>query len=148
MRVQYGNQIEGILIEYYDSSYHLLSTKTVPAELPLFGAFYETSDNYFLLTGQNNSKESAEVEVYRITKYDKNWKRIASVGLKDCNTTVPFDAGSARMDTSGNTLVIRTCHEMYQSADGKNHQANVTIKVDMQAMKITTMEMLIRVLCF
>ena len=137
MRVQYGNQIEGILIEYYDSSYHLLSTKTVPAELPLFGAFYETSDNYFLLTGQNNSKESAEVEVYRITKYDKNWKRIASVGLKDCNTTVPFDAGSARMDTSGNTLVIRTCHEMYQSSDGKNHQANVTIKVDMPAMKIT-----------
>ena len=66
-------------------------------------------------------EESADVEVYRITKYDKDWNRISSAGLYDCNTTVPFDAGSARMDSAGDYLFIRTCHEMYQSSDGRNH---------------------------
>ena len=32
------------------------------------------------------------------------------------NTTVPFDAGSARMTHSGDHLLVRTCHEMYKSA--------------------------------
>lgn len=137
MRVQAGSDVEGILVEYYDTSYNLLRTQTVTAELPIFGGFYETSTNYFLLTGQNNSEESAEVEVYRITKYDKNWKRLGSCGLYDCNTTVPFNAGSARMDVCGDYLLIHTSHEMYQTSDGYNHQANVTIEVDTTGMMIT-----------
>jgi len=32
---------------------------------------------------------------------------------------------------------VRTCHEMYKSSDGNNHQANVTIEVDMPSMTIT-----------
>ena len=32
---------------------------------------------------------------------------------------------------------MRTCHEMYKSSDGNNHQANVTIEVDMPSMTIT-----------
>ncbi len=136
MRVQYGSSM-GVLVEYYDTSYNFLSSKIIPEELPIFGAFYETDENYFLLTGQSNTAESADVEVYRITKYDKNWNRLASVGLYDCNTTVPFDAGSARMDVWGNYLLIRTCHKMYKSSDGNNHQANVTIQVDMDSMTIT-----------
>lgn len=137
MRVQDGALEEGTLVEYYDEAYHLVSTKTIPKELPVFGGFYAAEQGYFLLTGQTNPEESAEVEVYRITKYDKDWNRIGSVGLKDCNTTVPFRAGTARMDVSGKYLLIRTSHEMYQSSDGLNHQANVTVQVDMETMEIT-----------
>ena len=137
MRVQYGSSIEGILVEYYNTSYDFISSKIIPEELPIFGAFYETDTNYFLLTGQTNEQESAEVEVYRITKYDKQWKRIGSTGLYDCNTTIPFYAGSARMDDWGKYLLIRTCHEMYRTSDGYNHQANVTIQLDMETMQIT-----------
>ena len=137
MRVQYGSSIEGILVEYYNTSYDFISSKIIPEELPIFGAFYETDTNYFLLTGQTNEQESAEVEVYRITKYDKQWKRIGSTGLYDCNTTIPFHAGSARMDDWGKYLLIRTCHEMYRTSDGYNHQANVTIQLDMETMQIT-----------
>ena len=137
MRVQYGSSIEGILVEYYNTSYDFISNKIIPEELPIFGAFYETDTNYFLLTGQTNEQESAEVEVYRITKYDKQWKRIGSTGLYDCNTTIPFHAGSARMDDWGKYLLIRTCHEMYRTSDGYNHQANVTIQLDMETMQIT-----------
>ena len=137
MRVQYGDAIDGILVEYYNDSYQLLDSQLISTELPIFGGFYESEKYYFLLTGQENPQESADVEVYRITKYDKDWKRISAAGLYDCNTTVPFDAGSARMDTLGDYLLIRTCHEMYQSDDGRNHQANVTIQLDMERMQIT-----------
>lgn len=136
MRVQSGS-MDGILVEYYDTSYRLLSSELIPSELPIFGGFYATDRYNFLLTGQENPNESESVEIYRITKYDKDWNKITSVGLSDCNTTVPFDAGCARMDTAGNYLLIRTCHEMYQSSDGLNHQSNVTIQVDMESMQIT-----------
>ncbi len=138
MRVQDIDSDAGILAEYYDPSYHLISSRMIGKELPLFGAFYETGQYYFLLTGQLNLDERPDVEVYRITKYDKNWNRISSAGLSDCNTVEPFRSGSARMDTDGKRLYIRTCHRMYKSLkDGLNHQANVSIVLDMEAMKIT-----------
>ena len=137
MRVQAG-AIEGkLLVEYYSSDFELLSTKLVDNELPIFGAFYDSGNNYYVLSGQENPKQNDSLEVFRITKYDKNWNKIKSCGLYGANTTVPFDAGSARMTHSGDHLLVRTCHEMYKSSDGNNHQSNVTIEVDMPSMTIT-----------
>ncbi len=137
MRVQAG-AIEGkLLVEYYSSDFEPLSTKLIDNELPIFGAFYDSGNNYFVLSGQENPKQNDSLEVFRITKYDKNWNRIKSCSLYGANTTVPFDAGSARMTHSGDHLLVRTCHEMYKSSDGNNHQSNVTIEVDMPSMTIT-----------
>lgn len=121
----------GYLVEYYDTAYHLQRTMWVPQELPVWGAFYETEDHYYILSGQENPNLSDDVEVYRITQYDKEWNRINSCSLYGANTSIPFDAGSARMTHSGNQLVILTCHEMYSY-----HQANVIIQVDTSDMKI------------
>lgn len=132
MLVQYGKNNDGnVLVEYYDEDYSLQSYKMIPEELPIFGGFYASENYYFIVTGQENTEQSAEVEAYRITKYDKNWNRVGSVGLKDCNTTVPFDFGSLRMTESGKYLLIRTSHEMYSG-----HQSNVTIEVDTENMEI------------
>ena len=137
MRVQSG-AIEGkLLVEYYSSDFEPLNTKLIDNELPVFGAFYDSGDNYYVLSGQENPKQNDSLEVFRITKYDKNWNKIKSCGLYGANTTVPFDAGSARMTHSGDHLLVRTCHEMYKSSDGNNHQSNVTIEVDMPSMTIT-----------
>ena len=137
MRVQAG-AIEGkLLVEYYSSDFEPLSTKLIDSELPIFGAFYDSGNNYYVLSGQENPKQNDSLEVFRITKYDKNWNKIKSCSLYGANTTVPFDAGSARMTHSGDHLLVRTCHEMYKSSDGNNHQSNVTIEVDMPSMTIT-----------
>ena len=137
MRVQSG-AIEGkLLVEYYSSDFEPLSTKLIDNELPIFGAFYDSGNNYYVLSGQENPKQNDSLEVFRITKYDKNWNKIKSCGLYGANTTVPFDAGSARMTHSGDHLLVRTCHEMYKSSDGNNHQSNITIEVDMPSMTIT-----------
>ena len=137
MRVQAG-AIEGkLLVEYYSSDFEPLSTKLIDNELPIFGAFYDSGNNYYVLSGQENPKQNDSLEVFRITKYDKNWNKIKFCSLYGANTTVPFDAGSARMTHSGDHLLVRTCHEMYKSSDGNNHQSNVTIEVDMPSMTIT-----------
>lgn len=137
MRLQNG-AVEGkYLVEYYDSAYNLLSFKLISEELPVFGGFYATDSNYFILSGQNNPDEKSTVECFRITKYDLNWNRITSVGLRDCNTYIPFDAGNARWAEWGDYLVIRTAHEMYADENGIHHQANVTIQLDMKNMVIT-----------
>ena len=137
MRVQSG-AIEGkLLVEYYSPNFEPLSTKLIDNELPIFGAFYDSGNNYYVLSGQENPKQNDSLEVFRITKYDKNWNKIKSCGLYGANTTVPFDAGSARMTHSGDHLLVRTCHKMYKSSDGNNHQSNVTIEVDMPSMTIT-----------
>lgn len=137
MRVQ-AEAIDGILVEYYDASYNLKRTVKVAKELPIFGGFYEMGDFYYVLSGQANDQESDSVEVFRITKYTKNWARLGSCGLYGANTTLPFRAGSARMTSVGKYLLIRTCHQMYTSkSDGKRHQANVTIQVDTSNMTIS-----------
>ena len=138
LRVQ-GDAVSGkLLAEYYSSDFTLQNTVTVDLDLPIFGGFYSAGDSYYVLTGQNNKSENNSTEVFRITKYDKNWNRLGSSGLYGANTTKPFNAGTARFTQSGKYLLVRTCHEMYTSSkDGKNHQSNVTIQFDMDTMKIT-----------
>lgn len=131
MRVQSGAIDGKILIEYYDSGYNLKKTMTLDLPLPEFGGFYETNDNYYILTGQNNTEQDDSKEVYRIGKYSKAWQSLGSCGLFGANTTYPFDAGSARMAVNGKYLFVRTCHEMYNG-----HQANVTFSVDTSNMSI------------
>ncbi len=137
MRVQYLPSDGRVLAEYYNSEYELASRKYIPQELPVFGGFFEGRDAYYILTGKNNSDQSNSAEVFRITKYDKSWKRLCAASLYGANTTVPFRAGSARFCESGDYIIIRTCHEMYKSTDGLNHQANVTIQLDSRKMVIT-----------
>lgn len=137
MRLQSDAVEKGYLVEYYDYKYNILKSKTITQELPIFGGFYATDENYFVLSGQTNYNEDDSVEVYRITKYDKNWNRLGSGGLYGANTYIPFDAGSARMTVSGKYLLVRTCHEMYKTDDGYHHQANVTFQFDIDNVKIT-----------
>ena len=137
LRVQ-GDAISGkLLAEYYSADFTLQKSVAINLDLPIFGGFYSAGDSYYVLTGQNNKSENNSTEVFRITKYDKNWKRLGSSGLYGANTTKPFDAGTARFTQSGKYLLVRTSHEMYTTDDGINHQSNVTIQFDMDAMKIT-----------
>lgn len=127
------------VVTKYDSDMAtVLSRRELDEELPKWGGVCASQDGeyYFVVTGQNNTKESADVECVRITKYDKNWSRLGSVGLSDCNTTKPFFYGNCRMAMNGDLMLVHTSHEMYKSKDGYNHQANMSIWVDTANMKI------------
>lgn len=134
-RVEY---IDGkVVAEDYDDSFHLRASRKIPMELPIWGGFYAGDQYNFMFFGQNNPSEDDKTEVVRVVKYSKDWQRLGADGLYGANTTVPFGAGSFRCAGYGDYLYIRTCHEMYKSSDGLNHQANMTFVVRQSDMTIT-----------
>ncbi len=126
-----------VVVEDYDGSYNLTGSRSVQAELPIWGGFFAGKDANFLIFGQKNPGQSDSAEVIRVVKYSKDWQRQGQASLKGANTTVPFDAGSLRCDEYGGYLYIRTCHEMYKSKDGYNHQSNLTMAVRQSDMTVT-----------
>ena len=137
MRVQAGAIDNKVLVEYYDNSYNIQRTVTVPLGLPLFGAFYESGNYYYILTGQNNESQDKTKEVYRVTKYSKDWEVQGTCCISGINTVHPFENGSARMVMYGDYLYIRTCRTMYRNVmDGLNHQSNLTVSVNTSDMSM------------
>ena len=135
LRVEYIE--DAIVVERYDANLNFLSGMELAQELPVYGGVYICEDYNFLVTGQNNTEEDDSKEVFRITRYDKDWKRLDHASLFGANTVYPFDAGCVRFDRSDDILYIRTSHEMYTSDDGYNHQANVMIAVRISDMTVT-----------
>lgn len=134
-RVEYANG--ALLVEDYDSQFRVQSSRSLPLELPLWGGFFAGADYNFVVAGQNNEGESDGTEVIRIVKFSKTWQRLDSVGLYGANTRRPFAWGSLRMAEYNGYLYVRTCHEMYESDDGLNHQASMTVLVRQSDMTIT-----------
>lgn len=129
-RVEY---ISGkVVVETYDRSFKIQSSKTLSMELSIWGGFYAGEDYNFLIFGQKNTAHSDSTEVIRVVKYSKDWKRLGQASLKGANTAIPFDGGSLRCDELDGMLFVRTCHEMY---DG--HQSNLTFAVDQDEMTVT-----------
>ena len=127
---------ESVVVENYDKEFNLTDSRTLPMELPLFGGFFAGEEGYYFVFGQTNREEDDAKEVIRVVKYGMDWLRQGAASLSDCNTTVPFDAGSLRMAEFDGMLYVRTCHEMY-AIDGVNHQANLTFALRESTMEIT-----------
>lgn len=128
--------VSNVIVEQYSKEFQLLSSQTLSLELPVWGGFYAGEDANYIICGQTNEEENNNKEVIRVVKYDKEFHRLGSASLYGANTTVPFEAGSLRCDEVNGTLYVRTCHEMYTSDDGLNHQANMTFSVRESDMKI------------
>ncbi len=125
-----------VLVEQYSTDMKLIKRLEITPELSLFGGFYAGITHYYLLYGQNNPTQNDSCEVLRLVKYNKNWTRVGSCSIYGENTTVPFDAGTADFTEAKGKLYIHTCHEMYASSDGYNHQANMTFVIDESTMKV------------
>ena len=125
-----------LIVETYTEDFKRINYKLIDQELPIFGGVYATEDNYFVISGQQNPDEFDSCEVIRVIKYDKNWNRIDSASIYGANTTIPFRHGSVRCVEQDEILHIRTCHTMYTSDDGLNHQANMSFQIDISSMEV------------
>lgn len=125
-----------IILSQYDASHTLLKRREIPQELPKWGGFYAGEDAFYIVTGQSNPGESSELETFRVTKYDSDWNRLGSAPLFESNTTSPFSSGSLSMEMKGDYLLVHTCHIMYESGDGYNHQSNASFLVDTKELRI------------
>lgn len=117
------------VINRYDSGFRFQSGRSIPAELPLWGGFFAGEDYNFMVFGQENPEESDAVEVIRVVKYGKDWQRLGAYSLYGGNTKEPFSAGSLDFAEHNGELFIHTCHTMYKSQDGANHQASMSMRL-------------------
>lgn len=134
MRVE--NRDNQILVEYYDDALKFQSQKFIPGELDIFGGFYAGREYYYLAFGQNNESENNDKEVVRVVKYDKKWNRLGQASMYGANTTQPFAFGCLRMVEYGEYLYVRSCHVMYKSEDGFNHQSSLSIQIRTSDMTV------------
>lgn len=133
-RVEFINN--EIVVENYSSSFELQSSWSTQPELPKWGGFYSGENYNFIVFGQENNTENKSTEVIRVVQYTKDWKRINSASLYGANTKDPFAGGSLRFAEWNGYLYIHTCHAMFKSDDGVNHQANLTFSVRQSDMTI------------
>lgn len=121
-----------LYIEQYDKQWNRLWSKTLELELPIWGGYYCGTYYNFVVCGQNrNGADDNGGEVYRIIKYDKDFKRIASCSLNsnESYTITPFDAGEVSIDENYTDLVVYTSR---LRMDG--HQSNIRITINKENM--------------
>lgn len=128
----YGADNGTVFVEYYNEAFEVINSGVIPSGLPVFGGFYEDDNRYYVLTGQTNMEEDPDKEVYRLTKFDKNWNQLGSVGIKNACTTIPFQGG-CDFALYNNHLIVRTARQMYKSL-GLYHQSNITLRFDVSTM--------------
>lgn len=122
---------KGVYVERYTADYAFITREQfIKNELPLYGGFHATKDNYFLVFGQKNPKNDDNTEVIRFVKYDKDWNRLGDARLYGINTAEPFIFSSVRMVEQEGVLYVRTGHNMYNG-----HQANMAFSINIADMK-------------
>lgn len=138
---------EGPYFEEYDAQWELVSFRRLDASTyapetflqgrpMIWGGFFEGSDAFYVVVGASNPNEDDSLPVFRVSKYTKTWEWVNSCEVSSCNTTVPFDAGSCDLEEIGGRIYIKTCHEMYASDDGLNHQASMALVFDKETMAL------------
>ena len=125
----YENFARPIVVEEYNASFQLVTSRTFALELLLWGGFYSGSQYNFLMFSQSNDAEDDSREVLRVVKYSKDWERLGSVSICGENTFRLMRSGSLRCAEQDGILYIYSCHTMYKAQDGKNHQASVMFSV-------------------
>lgn len=126
------------------SSLKVKKKKVIKLNFEYWGGFYkDDNNNFYVVVGYGNPSESKSKIVIKIIKYNKNWKKIKSAGIKGGVSNsfqgiyIPFDAGSCRMEMIGSKLYIHTCREMFE-IDGVHHQSNISFQLDTNTMKVKT----------
>lgn len=125
-----------LVVEDYDGDYHLLQSRELPVELPVWGGFFSGERYNFVIFGQRIAfDEAGKKEVVRVVKYSKDWQRLGDWRGTDLNTVAPFYSGSLRCDEFDGSLIVRTCHRL-----PNGHQANLSFVLDQEKMEILSSE--------
>ncbi len=125
-----------VIEKYSQGAKKLIKTFSVNPELPIYGGVFFGKDYNYVVSGRKNPDYDDNIEVLRVTKYTKQWEKVDHASVFGANTLEPFHAGSCRMTEASGKLYVDTCHTMYKSDDGLNHQANMCFVIDETQMTV------------
>ncbi|WP_461202023.1 copper amine oxidase N-terminal domain-containing protein [Anoxybacillus sp. TBDG-1] len=126
-----------LYIHHFDPMFRSHQQTVIPMNLPIFGGFHASDDGYYYVVyGANNNNESNSKDVFSIVKYNKEWKEVGKLRIRDVYVTQPFHASNLEMDSRNGILAIHTARLRYTSEDGKRHQSNISFLVDTKTMTL------------
>ena len=105
-------------------------------KLSRFGGFYAGDGAFYVVTCDDNPEERDDKTILHVQKYDAAFRPAGECVIKGENTNSPVVYGSLRMTSTGGRLYIHTCHTMYKTSDGNNHQASMIFVIDEQTMTV------------
>jgi hypothetical protein len=111
-------------------------------ELAKFGGFAKDNEgNFYLFFGEEVAENEPEKINMILAKYDKTGTKQGTYSLKANapnsfnGIKKPFEAGSCRVEVSGNLICVYFGREMFESKnDGLNHQASYGFILDKNAL--------------
>ena len=129
--------MDRITVEEYDASFHLTARHALPVELPRYLGCLIADDGIYVATGtDNNWDEIITAEVLRVVRYSRDCQqRLAAKSIVSAETDANFIGVSAHsnfsmiLDREGN-LILHAALTQPRSADGLNHQTNLTLDLD------------------
>jgi len=121
---------DDVKVEQYDESLESISSFTIKPELPILGTFLEGEEYNYIVTGQQNTKESNTLSVIKISAYDKSFKKKWDIPISNCNTTIPFDACNVSLTEKNRYLILHTSRSQYKDKNGLMPQTQLTVIVD------------------
>jgi hypothetical protein len=122
----------------YEYSADLREQKTLrfENERGQLGAFTKDGGgNYYFFYGENAAEKEFTRENMALVKYGPEGEKIKCVYIAAQTTDeiwargysgvkIPFDAGTCRLELSGDFIAVYFAREMFVARDGKNHQAS------------------------
>lgn len=131
-----------ITVENYSSDFVLLSSKTLPLNLPRYIGFYFGEKYNFVISGQRNDEEVDDREVVNITVYNKAWEKVNSVGItakdsSDAGTRLVYGE-NARFGEKDGMFYIHAERLRYADVLGVCHQENKIYCVNEETWEWTT----------
>jgi hypothetical protein len=127
-----------IKIAKLDKNQKLTSTLKIKKKYPLFGGLVsDAKGNYYIVWGQHDENEKKTVVTLAVSKYNGDGKYVKTTTYRggDLNTKLPFRSGNCAIALKGDVLVVSYARQMYKSSDGKNHQSNGVIAVNISSME-------------
>lgn len=101
------------------------------------GVTADKSGNYYVFYGKVDTEQTGKVNTVVISKYDYSGNLKGSCEFTGDETWAmhPYYLGNCVMTFDGKILVCEFGRQMYQSYDGRNHQASCVVAVNTKTMK-------------
>ena len=123
-----------LYVQYLDNNFNFITSKVIDIALPIWGGLYFGEENNYIVTGQHRDNDIENGgEVYRITKYDKDFNKLGKLSIysDESYTLHPFYFGNVSIALQGNKLLVYTSRHRL---DG--HQSNILFKINTDTMEL------------
>ena len=123
---------DNAIVYEYSANGEFVKTQGFVKELDKVGAFAKDKNgNYYVFYAKNVAEGKLNEKNMALVKYSPSGNKLKEFWLEAqgdrghfADVKIPFDAGSCRMEISGNMIAVYFGREMFVSSDGFNHQAS------------------------